>query len=152
MSVRVGVLLRHEDESGVSGTGVVADIFEYPDGWCVMHWRSNTPSTNIYPNTKAMTAVHSHGGKTEIVFYAEIDSPRNEEELSSLMNALASKEEAEKEREQLVEDVAEEVAEKIKGRVEELVETATEEAVSEASKKSRRAARKAVRTTEGESA
>lgn len=109
MSIRVGVLLRHEDESGVSGTGLVADLVEYPDGWCVAHWRSNTPSTNIYPNCKAMEAVHSHGGKTEIVWFADLPSPKNEEEVANLAERFGLHED--EDREKMIEELAEEVAE-----------------------------------------
>jgi hypothetical protein len=149
MSVRVGVLLRHEDESGVSGTGIVADIFEYPDGMCVMHWRSSTPSTNIYPNTKAMQAVHGHGGKTEIVFYADLASPRSEEELAELLAHHTITETAQREREQLLEEVTEEVVEEMK---DDILELAAERAARVVDKRSKRTASKAARATEGDSA
>jgi len=67
MSIRVGVILRHEDESGISGTGVVAEWVEYSDGEVVVHWTSHTPSTNHYRNFKQVEAIHGHGGKTELV-------------------------------------------------------------------------------------
>lgn len=92
ISIRVGVLLRHEDESGVSGAGIVADVIEYPDGWCVAHWRSNVPSTNVYPNYKALATVHGHGGKTEVVWITEIDAPNNLDELRELLEELREEE------------------------------------------------------------
>lgn len=67
MSMRCGHILRHEDESGVSGTGRVAEWVEYSDGEVVVHWLSHTPSTNHYRNMKQVESIHGHGGKTEIV-------------------------------------------------------------------------------------
>lgn len=61
-------LERVEDESGVSGTGRVAEGFEFSDGTTVVRWLSHTPSTNIYPNMKQVEQIHGHGGKTRIVF------------------------------------------------------------------------------------
>jgi len=67
MSIRVGHILRHEDESGVSGTGRVAEWVEYSDGEVVVHWLSHTPSTNHYRNMKQVDAIHGHNGKTELI-------------------------------------------------------------------------------------
>lgn len=117
MNIRVGVLLRHEDESGVSGTGIVADIVEYPDGWCVAHWRSNTPSTNIYPNEKALSAVHSHGGKTEVVWIAEIDAPKDAAHLKEVVEDFREEEEQDEKHDRLVAEVTEEVTATLRDRV-----------------------------------
>lgn len=79
MSIRVGHILRHEDESGVSGTGIVAEWIEYSDGEVVVHWLSHTPSTNHYRNFKQVDAIHGHGGKTEMVVVWEGPKPDPEE-------------------------------------------------------------------------
>lgn len=86
MSIRVGVILRHEDESGISGTGVVAEWVEYSDGEVVVHWTSHTPSTNHYRNFKQVEAIHGHGGKTELVTIWE--QPKPQVELSEVDPAL----------------------------------------------------------------
>lgn len=91
LTMRLGVLLRHEDETGVSGDGVVADIVEFPDGVCVAHWRSITPSTIIFPNVKQALAVHGHHGKTEIIFYNENDVPQDQEDLVRDEDASSSR-------------------------------------------------------------
>lgn len=75
MSIRVGHILRHEDESGVSGTGIVAEWIEYSDGEVVVHWLSHTPSTNHYRNFKQVDYIHGHGGKTEMVVVWEEPKP-----------------------------------------------------------------------------
>ena len=67
MGIKVGHIFRREDESGISGTGRVAEWVEYSDGEVVVHWLSHTPSTNHYRNMKQVDAVHGHSGKTEIV-------------------------------------------------------------------------------------
>lgn len=60
---------RHEDPSGVSGTGVVAEGWESSDGkWVTLLWLSDTPSLCVYRDIRAVELVHGHGGKTQIVW------------------------------------------------------------------------------------
>jgi hypothetical protein len=132
VSIRVGVLLRHDDETGVSGEGVVADLIEFGDGLCVAHWRSATPSTIIFPNAKQLTAVHGHGGKTEAVFFADLPSPRNEEELTKLMEQFSFIEEGERTLDQLIEEAAEEVVEEMS---EDIAESAAEKVAKRVAEK-----------------
>lgn len=106
MIIRIGVFWRHEDETGVSGEGLVADVVEFPNGTCIYHWRGATPSMAIYPNIKQMEAVHGHGGKTEVVFYSEIEAPRNPVDLLRLCEL----DRAEGKREELARKVAESAA------------------------------------------
>lgn len=60
-------LLRKEDESGVSGTGIVAIGAVLPSGQCVLEWLTFTSSIAIYKNIDAVQEIHGHGGKTEVV-------------------------------------------------------------------------------------
>jgi len=64
------VLNRLEDESGISGTGEVADGVEFRNGQCVLCWKTeNAPSNiGIYPNIEAVDKIHGHGGKTKVEF------------------------------------------------------------------------------------
>jgi len=64
-------LRRDEDESGVSGTGLVAHGVEFPDGTVVLHWCVlGVPSgTTTYPNIGAVRKVHGHNGKTQVVWF-----------------------------------------------------------------------------------
>lgn len=58
-------LQRNEDESGVSGTGIVVTGVEFPSGQIAIEWSASpVKSVTIYPNVEAMISVHSHGGKT----------------------------------------------------------------------------------------
>jgi hypothetical protein len=68
---RLFELYREEDETGVSGTGIVAHGVQFPDGVVAMRWNTKTASTTIYDNIKDAMAVHSHRGKTRIVWYEE---------------------------------------------------------------------------------
>lgn len=60
-------LKRNEDESGISGTGIVARGVILPSGHCVLEWLTFTSSIAIYKNINDLMEIHSHGGKTEIV-------------------------------------------------------------------------------------
>lgn len=71
-------LLRQEDESGVSGTGVVAVGVEFPSGQCVIEWvtkRTEGGSLGVYDSMAALEQVHGHGGKTEVC-WQDADSPK----------------------------------------------------------------------------
>jgi hypothetical protein len=61
-------LLRLEDESGISGTGWVAEGAIFSNGWVVLIWPTDTPSLNFYPSIDIVEAVHGHGGLTRIVY------------------------------------------------------------------------------------
>jgi hypothetical protein len=61
-------LVRHQDVSGVSGTGVVAHGVEWPDGTVSMRWAvpGLPPSFANWESLEAILAVHGHQGKTEV--------------------------------------------------------------------------------------
>lgn len=61
-------LIRHEDASGVSGTGVVALGAEYPTGKCVMEWTRAGHSMSIYDSVEILINIHGHDGDTELVW------------------------------------------------------------------------------------
>ena len=58
-------LVRKVDETGVSGTGHIADGVRFQDGTCAMRWRSATKSTAVYGSHDDLMQIHGHGGKTE---------------------------------------------------------------------------------------
>jgi len=64
--VRSFLLVRDEDETGVSGTGVVAWGALFPDGRAVMRWCTDTASTAVYDSIADVETIHGHGGKTHI--------------------------------------------------------------------------------------
>lgn len=79
--MRIFYLNRLEDESGVSGTGRVAHGFVADNGKVAVFWLSDVKSVTLYDNIGEVTSIHSHQGKTEVVFepdwkraYGEIKS------------------------------------------------------------------------------
>ncbi len=60
------VLFRLKDETGVSGTGIIAEGIQFSTGECVLGWISETPSINIYESIDEIKLIHGHQGKTEI--------------------------------------------------------------------------------------
>ena len=70
---------RVEDESGVSGTGRVAEGCEFDNGKVAMQWLSHKPSVTIFDNIKHLKDLHGHKGKTIVVW---IDpAPENDERM-----------------------------------------------------------------------
>ncbi|MEE8113633.1 MAG: hypothetical protein V3T23_04705 [Nitrososphaerales archaeon] len=76
---------REEDESGVSGTGVVAQGVEFDDGSVAMRWLSYKATVTFFSNIKHLKDLHGHSGKTKVVWIdpdpnadaeeTEIDAP-----------------------------------------------------------------------------
>jgi len=62
---------REEDESGVSGTGRVAEGVEFENGKVVIQWLSHKASFGIYDNIKNFKDIHGHNGKTRVVWLDE---------------------------------------------------------------------------------
>ena len=58
------VLIRKEDETGISGTGMVAEGVQFHDGKCVLAWRTKYRSISVYDSSEAVVAIHGHEGKT----------------------------------------------------------------------------------------
>jgi hypothetical protein len=61
-------LVRDVDETGVSGTGVVAHGIEFPDGTVAMRWATDTASTGVWDRIADVEAVHGHNGLTRVEF------------------------------------------------------------------------------------
>lgn len=67
---RLFELVRFVDETGVSGTGVVADGVEFPDGTAVMKWRGELTSVAVYAGgIKDVIAIHGHHGASKVRFF-----------------------------------------------------------------------------------
>ncbi len=68
------LLQRNEDESGISGTGVVAEGVEFDNGFCVMNWltmadeKTGLGSICMYPSIKILEKIHGHDGKTVVQY------------------------------------------------------------------------------------
>lgn len=65
-------LNRIEDETGISGVGVVAQGVVFDNGWCAMIWLTSNFSVVVYPSIQMLEAIHGHNGKTRVEFYDEL--------------------------------------------------------------------------------
>lgn len=59
---------RQVDETGISGTGHIADGIVFDDGSVVIRWRTENPGTTMFGSLEHAKAVHGHAGKTQFVF------------------------------------------------------------------------------------
>lgn len=63
------MMLRQVDETGVSGTGHIADGVVFEDGTVVVRWRTATPGTTTFASLEHAKAVHGHDGATRFEFH-----------------------------------------------------------------------------------
>jgi hypothetical protein len=62
-------LVRHDDVSGVSGTGTVATGVTLPFGLgAFMRWRTPTWTLVYFPRVDWVEAIHGHQGRTRVVW------------------------------------------------------------------------------------
>lgn len=65
--MRMFVLQRDEDETGVSGTGIVAEGIEFSDGTVMLRWIvGEHKSSVVWETIDDVEAIHGHDGKTQI--------------------------------------------------------------------------------------
>jgi hypothetical protein len=61
-------LIRDIDETGISGTGCIAEGVQWSNGWCSLMWLTEYFSLVVYPDIKSVEKIHGHQGKTRIVW------------------------------------------------------------------------------------
>ena len=88
--MKIFYLKRGEDESGVSGTGRVAQGCVFDNGKVSVTWLSEHPSVTVYDSIGEVTAIHGHGGKT--IIEMEPDYKRAFHELKSFIDNFNIKE------------------------------------------------------------
>lgn len=66
--MRTFKLHRKIDDSGVSGTGIVAEGVQITDGRCILAWLGDVHSINIYGSPEEIVKIHGHQGHTSIVW------------------------------------------------------------------------------------
>jgi hypothetical protein len=66
--VKTFELHRDIDETGVSGTGIIAQGCVFADGWCAMRWLNEPRTTTLFPDIDTVEKIHGHKGKTKIVW------------------------------------------------------------------------------------
>lgn len=59
-------LERLDDETGISGTGIVVEGVEFSDKSVALRWLGNLTSWCIYKSMQEVEAIHGHGGKTVV--------------------------------------------------------------------------------------
>jgi hypothetical protein len=64
-------LIRDVDETGVSGTGKVAEGVMFSNDWVALTWLTVHTSVVFYPSIRDVEFIHGHQGKTRIVFLDE---------------------------------------------------------------------------------
>jgi hypothetical protein len=65
-------LVREIDESGCSGTGIVAQGMEFDSGRAVMEWLVPPCSLNIFASVDELVSVHGHCGKSKVQFIDDL--------------------------------------------------------------------------------
>lgn len=84
MMAKIFYLKRVEDESGISGTGRIAQGIIFDNGKVALTWLSEHPSVAMYDNIGDVRSIHGHEGKTEVSM--ETDWKRSFNELKSALN------------------------------------------------------------------
>jgi hypothetical protein len=60
------LLNRQRDETGRSGTGVVAEGAQFSNGKVVLAWLTVPSSVGVYDSMENMVNIHGHGGATQV--------------------------------------------------------------------------------------
>jgi hypothetical protein len=89
-AARLFDLQRDEDETGVSGTGRVAEGVVFYDGKVALRWKTANASTTIFDDVADMLAVHGHAGKTRLVYRATPPVVVHAEPIAVASEAVAS--------------------------------------------------------------
>ena len=69
--MKLFILNRTEDESGVSGTGTVAEGVQFGNGKCALSWLTEHSSVALYDDIVTLEAIHGHDGKTVVEWIYE---------------------------------------------------------------------------------
>ena len=83
MMAKLFYLQRTQDESGISGTGRIAQGVIFDNGKVALTWLSDTPCTGVYDSIGDVRSIHGHEGKTEVIM--EQDWKRSFNELKSAL-------------------------------------------------------------------
>lgn len=64
-------IYRYEDESGISGTGVIACGVQFPppNGRVILGWLTDINSVAVYNSVKELEHLHGHDGKSEVIWH-----------------------------------------------------------------------------------
>lgn len=77
MNLRIFLLVRTNDVTGVSGNGIVAAGMEFPDGHVVMRWLVGEHRSSVtWDSMESLEKIHGHGGATRVVWLADVSRRR----------------------------------------------------------------------------
>ena len=65
------LVVREEDVSGTSGTGIVAEGVLFSTGKAVIAWTTKYTSVAVYDSLAELEAIHGHEGRTTIEWVDE---------------------------------------------------------------------------------
>lgn len=71
--MKLFLLQRNEDVSGVSGVGFVAEGVQFTDGTCVLKWLTAHSTVEILNSMDDVLLIHGHEGRTQAVYLDEND-------------------------------------------------------------------------------
>jgi hypothetical protein len=78
-TLRKFVLVRHQDVSGVSGTGIVAEGVQFSDGRVCMCWLTRQArSMVIHQSILELESIHGHNGATTVRWLEEENRYENQ--------------------------------------------------------------------------
>jgi hypothetical protein len=74
--MRLFILIRDEDVTGISGVGIVAEGVEFSDETVVLRWlpaattrpQQVRPTTVLHDNIDSVIGLHGHDGRTRVVW------------------------------------------------------------------------------------
>lgn len=66
--MKIFTLYRMEDETGISGIGLVAEGVQFSNGKCALTWLTEFSSVAIYDSIEVVDKIHGHNGKTKIIW------------------------------------------------------------------------------------
>ncbi len=78
-AMRRFVLIRSEDPTGISGTGLITEGIEFLSRKCVLSWLTEYTSVAMYDDIETLMKIHGHDGLTKLHWvdpeHMEIDLP-----------------------------------------------------------------------------
>jgi len=90
--INIFLLVRDEDETGVSGSGVVAAGLQFPDGHVVMRWLVGEHKSSVcWDSIESVKAIHGHNGKTRIVSLGDISQRPSDNQFGSYFRLSSNK-------------------------------------------------------------
>ena len=78
-------LIRKEDVHNKSGTGLVAEGIEFSDGSVALKWTTQYWSINVFLNLHELKHLHSHEGRTKVVWIDPPDANDAAEEIPNII-------------------------------------------------------------------